>query len=193
MEKGKYNISILIVDYIIQGIMVNMGTKKEKAKEIIKNVENEKVKKVINTLENEKVKEANKKINKGVSEFKEFITKGDVVDLAVGVIVGGAFGKIVTSLVNDILMPVIGIVIGGIDFSNLSVNIVDAKIMYGSFIQQILDFLIISLCIFIFVKIISKFIRKKEAEEATEKVVKTEEVMLLEEIRDLLKEQKSEK
>jgi len=170
-----------------------MGTKKEKAKEIIKNVENEKVKKVINTLENEKVKEANKKINKGVSEFKEFITKGDVVDLAVGVIVGGAFGKIVTSLVNDILMPVIGIVIGGIDFSNLSVNIVDAKIMYGSFIQQILDFLIISLCIFIFVKIISKFIRKKEAEEATEKVVKTEEVMLLEEIRDLLKEQKSEK
>ena len=170
-----------------------MEGKKEKAKEIIKNVENEKVKKVINTLENEKVKEANKKINKGVSEFKEFITKGDVVDLAVGVIVGGAFGKIVTSLVNDILMPIIGIVIGGIDFSNLSVNIVDAKIMYGSFIQQILDFLIISLCIFIFVKIISKFTRKKEAEEAAEEVVKTEEVMLLEEIRDLLKEQKSEK
>ena len=170
-----------------------MGTKKEKAKEIIKNVENEKVKKVINSLENEKVKEANKKINKGVSEFKEFITKGDVVDLAVGVIVGGAFGKIVTSLVNDILMPIIGIIIGGIDFSNLSVNIVDAKIMYGSFIQQILDFLIISLCIFIFVKIISRFTRKKKVEEAAEEVVKTEEVMLLEEIRDLLKEQKSEK
>lgn len=169
-----------------------MGSKKEKAKEALKNVENEKVKKVLNTLENEKVKEANKKLNKGVSEFKEFITKGDVVDLAVGVIVGGAFGKIVTSLVNDILMPIIGIIVGGIDFTNLSIDIVDAKIMYGSFIQQIIDFLIISVCIFIFVKIIGRFTRRKEAqEEVVEKVEKSEEVVLLEEIRDLLKEQKN--
>lgn len=168
-----------------------MGRKREKAKEALKNVENEKVKKVLNSLENEKVKEANKKLNKGVSEFKEFITKGDVVDLAVGVIVGGAFGKIVTSLVDDILMPIIGILIGGIDFTNLSFNIVDAKVMYGSFIQQILDFLIISLCIFIFVKIITRFTRKKEAEKAAEEeITKSEEVLLLEEIRDLLKEQK---
>ena len=100
----------------------------------------------------QKVKEANKKLNKGVSEFKEFIAKGDVVDLAVGVIIGGAFGKIVTSLVNDILMPIIGILIGGMDFTNLSIDIIDAKIMYGSFIQQIVDFLIISLCVFIFIK-----------------------------------------
>lgn len=171
-----------------------MKSKKEKAKEALKKVENEKVKKVLNSLENEKVREANKKLNKGVSEFKEFITKGDVVDLAVGVIVGGAFGKIVTSLVNDILMPVIGILIGGIDFTNLSFDIVDAKIMYGSFIQQIIDFLIISLCIFVFVKIIGKFTRKKEADEAAaEEVIKTEEVLLLEEIRDLLKEKNNKK
>lgn len=168
-----------------------MEGKKEKAKEALKNLENEKVKKVLSNLENEKVKEANKKLNKGVSEFKEFITKGDVVDLAVGVIVGGAFGKIVTSLVNDILMPIIGILIGGIDFSNLSFNIVDAKVMYGSFIQQIIDFLIISICIFIFVKIIGKFTRKRNAEEeAEEEIIKKEEILLLEEIRDLLKEQK---
>ena len=78
-------------------------------------------------------------------EFKEFIAKGNVIDLAVGVIIGGAFGKIVTSLVDDILMPIIGIIIGGIDFSNLSIDFLDAKIMYGSFIQQIIDFLIVAL------------------------------------------------
>ena len=105
---------------------------------------------------NDNIKKANKKISKGISEFKEFIMKGNVVDLAVGVIIGGAFGKIVTSLVNDILMPVIGMVIGGIDFSSLSIQIADAKIMYGSFIQQIVDFLIISLCIFAFIKILGK-------------------------------------
>lgn len=151
-------------------------------------------------IDKEKLKETNKeveeKLNKGASEFKEFITKGNVLDLAVGVIVGGAFSNIVTSLVNDILMPVIGVIIGGIDFSSLSINIADAKIMYGSFIQQIVDFLIISLCVFIFVKIISKFTRKKEGikEEVEEKVeeTKSEEVQLLEEIRDLLKEKKEE-
>lgn len=139
------------------------------------------------------LKEMNKKVGKGASEFKEFIMKGNVVDLAVGVIVGGAFGKIVTSLVNDILMPLIGIVIGGIDFSNLSINIVDAKVMYGSFIQQVIDFLIISLCIFIFVKLISKLTRKKKKEEVEEAPAKTEEVLLLEEIRDLLKKEKASK
>lgn len=140
----------------------------------------------------EKVKNANKKLNKelnkNASEFKEFIMRGDVVDLAVGVIVGGAFGKIVTSLVNDILMPVIGVIIGGIDFSNLSINFLDAKVMYGSFIQQIIDFLIISLCIFVFIKIINRFTKKEEVkkEDDVEKK-KSEEVILLEEIRDLLK------
>ncbi len=149
----------------------------------MKKVEKEKIKEV-----NE---EANKKIKKGISEFKEFIMKGNVVDLAVGVIVGGAFGKIVTSLVNDILMPIIGVIIGGIDFSNLSINVADAKIMYGSFIQQIIDFLIISLCVFIFVKIINRCTMikgKKEEEKEIEEVEeeKREEVVLLEEIRDLL-------
>lgn len=151
--------------------------------------------------ETEKLKEANQKLNKtlgkGVSEFKEFIMKGNVVDLAVGVIVGGAFGKIVTSLVNDILMPVIGMLIGGIDFTSLSIKIADAQIMYGSFIQQVVDFLIVSFCIFLFVKLINRLTRKKEAaEEKKEEIVeakKSDEVLLLEEIRDLLKETKAPK
>ena len=146
-------------------------------------------------VEKEDLKKANKEVQdrlkKGRSEFKEFIMRGDVVDLAVGVIVGGAFGKIVTSLVNDILMPIIGVIIGGIDFSNLSINFVDAKIMYGSFIQQVIDFLIVSFCIFMFVKVVTRFTRKEEEkEEKAEKVKKSEEVLLLEEIRDLLKDKK---
>ena len=144
---------------------------------------------IMKKLDKDELKEVNKRISKGASEFKKFIMKGDVVDLAVGVIIGGAFGKIVTSLVNDILMPIIGVLIGGIDFSNLSIDFIDAKIMYGSFIQQVLDFLIISLCIFIFVKVIGKITNKKEIEEESEKEnKKTDEVILLEEIRDLLKE-----
>ena len=123
---------------------------------------------------------------KQLSAFKEFISRGNVIDMAVGVIIGGAFGKIVTSLVNDILMPVIGVIIGGIDFSNLSIDFLDAKIMYGSFIQQVIDFLIVSFCIFIFVKVVSKFTKRK-VEEKVEEPKKTDEVLLLEEIRDLLK------
>ena len=144
-------------------------------------------------IDKKELKRVNEKIGKGASEFKQFIMKGNVIDLAVGVIVGGAFGKIVTSLVNDILMPVIGIIIGGIDFSNLSIDIADAKIMYGSFIQQIIDFLIISLCVFLFVKIIGKFEKKYKKEKVGEEVKKSDEVLLLEEIRDLLKENKEEK
>ena len=87
-----------------------------------------------------------------LKEFKEFISKGNVVDLAVGVIIGGAFGKIVTSLVNDIIMPLIGVIIGGINFTNLSIKIGESVIAYGSFIQNIIDFLIIAACIFAFVK-----------------------------------------
>ena len=91
-----------------------------------------------------------------LQEFKKFISKGNVVDLAVGVIIGGAFGKIVSSLVNDILMPIIWALIGGINFSNLSIKIGDAKITYGMFIQNVIDFLIIAFCVFIFVKIVNK-------------------------------------
>lgn len=125
-----------------------------------------------------------------VKEFKAFISRGNVVDLAVGVIVGGAFGKIVTSLVNDILMPLIGIVLGGIDFSNLSIQFGSSKIMYGSFIQNIIDFLIIAFCVFMFVKLINRLSHKHKKEEIKEIVKKSDEVLLLEEIRDLLKKDK---
>jgi len=131
-----------------------------------------------------------------IKEFKEFISRGNVIDMAVGVIMGSAFGKIVTSLVNDIIMPLVGVLIGGIDFTSLSFKIQKAEVKYGSFIQNIVDFLIVAICIFIFVKIINKLntidvLHKKKKEEATkEEVKKSDEVVLLEEIRDLLKKQK---
>ena len=134
-----------------------------------------------------------------IKEFKEFISRGNVVDLAVGVIMGSAFGKIVTSLVNDIIMPLVGAIIGGIDFTTLSITIKDSKIMYGSFIQNIVDFLIISVCIFIMVKLVNKLnnLHKKKdeqpKEEVKEEIKKTDEVLLLEEIRDLLKKEKNNK
>lgn len=127
-----------------------------------------------------------KKISKGASEFKTFISRGNVVDMAVGVIIGGAFGKIVTSLVNDVLMPVIGVFLGGLDFSDLSIKVGDATIKYGSFIQTIVDFLIVAFCIFMIVKLFESFKKKKE-EETEEAPKKSDEVLLLEEIRDLLK------
>lgn len=125
------------------------------------------------------------KIKKEANDFKEFISRGNVVDMAVGVIVGGAFGKIVTSLVNDILMPLIGIVLGGLDFSNLSIKVMDANVAYGSFIQTIVDFLIVAFCIFVMVKFFEKF--KKKEEIVPEVPKKSPEVILLEEIRDILK------
>ena len=130
-------------------------------------------------------KEIKTKSSKTIKEFKEFISKGNVIDLAVGVIIGGAFSKIVSSLVNDIIMPLIGIVIGGINLTNLTLKLGDATVSYGVFLQNILDFLIVALCIFIFVKIINKFNRKKETPPAPPK--KDDKTILLEEIRDLLK------
>lgn len=126
-----------------------------------------------------------------LKEFKKFISKGNVVDLAVGVIIGGAFGKIVSSLVNDILMPIIGILIGGIDFSSLSIKVGSAKITYGMFIQNIIDFLIIAFCVFIFVKIVNKIsnLAKKEEKAEEEKVTETE-LSVLKEIREELKKNK---
>lgn len=129
-----------------------------------------------------------------IKEFKEFIARGNVVDLAVGVIVGTAFGKIVTSLVNDILMPSIGIILGGINFTNLTIKIEKSIIYYGNFIQNIIDFLIVAFCIFMFVKVINAItIRHKEKEEDLEEIVKSDEVIILEEIRDLLKKQEKKK
>ena len=126
-----------------------------------------------------------KRITKGMSDFKTFISRGNVVDMAVGVIVGGAFGKIVTSLVNDILMPLIGVLLGGLNFSELSIKVGDAIIKYGAFLQTIIDFLIISLSIFMMIKLFETF--KKKEEPVVEEIKKADEVVLLEEIRDLLK------
>jgi large conductance mechanosensitive channel len=129
------------------------------------------------------------------AEFKAFISRGNVIDLAVGVIIGGAFGKIVSSLVNDILMPVIGSLMGGLNFSDLSVKIGDAAIGYGSFIQNIIDFLIIAASIFVFVKIISKLqsaaaAPKSEVEDKAVKKKQDEQLIVLKQIRDELKKKK---
>lgn len=129
-----------------------------------------------------------------LKEFKEFAFKGNVIDLAVGVIIGGAFGKIVASLVNDVLMPIIGIILGGINFTNLkfvitpaSENVAESAIYYGKFFQSIVDFLIIAISVFFFVRLISLARKKEEIVEKVAEPVKTDEVLLLEEIRDLLK------
>lgn len=145
----------------------------------------------------EELKELNKK-NKGFwAEFKTFIARGNVMDLAVGVIVGTAFTNIVKSLTDNILMPIIGLVIGGFDFTKLAFNAEvwgrEVSITYGSFIQSTVDFLLTALCIFIIIKLMNKFFAKKEEEKKEEKPaepVKSDEVKLLEEIRDLLKENK---
>ena len=125
---------------------------------------------------------------KELSAFKKFISRGNVIDMAVGVIIGGAFGKIVTSLVNDIIMPLIGLALGKIDFTSLMLKIGETEIKYGVFIQTIVDFLIVAFCIFVVIQIFEKF-KKKEAEKPEEPpaVVKSDEAVRLEEIRDLLK------
>jgi large conductance mechanosensitive channel len=120
-----------------------------------------------------------------IKEFKEFISRGNVIDLAVGVIIGGAFGKIVSSLVNDVILPFIGAISGGLDLKDMSYTVGDAKIAYGSFIQSIIDFFIIALCIFVIVKIVNKFKKKPANQQAPPKPSREE--ALLEEIRDLLK------
>ena len=131
-------------------------------------------------------------MKKFIKEFKEFISKGNVIDMAVGVIIGGSFGKIVTSLVNDVIMPLVGILIGGHDFTGLVLSFNNAEINYGTFIQNVVDFLIVAFCIFVFIKMLNRF-RKQKREEVTEKPKKSAEVLLLEEIRDLLKKNQSPK
>lgn len=136
--------------------------------------------------------DAKKKVKKGLSEFKEFISRGNVVDMAVGVIIGSAFGKIVTSLVEKILMPVIGVLLGGLDFSDLSIKVDKATVGYGAFIQAIVDFLIVAFCLFLIVKVMAKLqaaVKKDSIEEAIEKEQENDdkEIKLLTEIRDLLK------
>ena len=138
-----------------------------------------------------------------VKEFKEFAMKGNVMDMAVGVIIGGAFGKIVTSLVNDVLMPIISLCTGGIDFTNMFVNLSDdtkystlaaaqeagaSVFAYGSFIQNIIDFIIIAFCIFLMIKGMNKLNRKKEEPEQPAAPAGPTQEELLAEIRDLLKQ-----
>ena len=146
-----------------------------------------------------------------LQEFKTFALKGNVVDMAVGVIIGGAFGKIVTSLVNDVIMPPIGYLTGGVDFKDLkwviqeaveatdtTAAIAEVSLKYGAFVQQIIDFLIIAISVFAMIKLINKLstLRKKEEEEAAAEPAPapepgpTKEEVLLAEIRDLLKEKK---
>lgn len=133
-------------------------------------------------------------LKKIIEEFKDFAVKGNAMELAVGVVIGGAFGKIVTSLVEDIIMPLVGLLIGGIDFTNLkfTMNFFEktaVSIKYGNFIQSAVNFLIISFSIFLFIKLINKF-KKKEDVAKEEPKISNEEVLLAE-IRDLLKENKS--
>ena len=138
-------------------------------------------------------------------DFKEFAMRGNVVDMAIGVIIGGAFGKIVTSLVNDIIMPGIGVLTGGADFSEykyvMKAAVVDgvsgevitpeAAITWGAFVQTVVDFLIIAFCIFVAIRVMNKFLRKQKEEEAAPAAPAgpTQEELLTE-IRDLLKEKK---
>ena len=143
-------------------------------------------------------------MGKFIQEFKEFAVKGNAIDMAVGVIIGGAFGKIVTSIVNDIIMPPIGWLIGGVKFTDLKVVLPSQKIIegiqtesatinYGNFIQTIFDFVIVAFCVFLLVKGISQLKRKKTeapVEEAPAPAEPSAEEKLLTEIRDLLKEKK---
>ena len=128
-----------------------------------------------------------------LKEFKEFAMKGNVMDLAIAVIIGAAFGKIVSSLVNDVIMPVIGLIVGGIDFTALKIILTPAvgdtaevAILYGTFIQTIVDFLLIALSVFCVVKVLSKLKKKEEAKPEAH-AAPPQDVVLLTEIRDLLK------
>lgn len=140
-----------------------------------------------------------------LKEFKAFALKGNVMDMAVGVIIGGAFGKIVSSLVNDVIMPPIGLVVGGVDFTNLKLTLKSAVVdaagtvtapavtwNYGAFIQQVVDFTILALCVFMMVKVMNKLLKKEEKKPAAPAPAPapSKEELLLTEIRDILKEKK---
>lgn len=143
-------------------------------------------------------------MNKTLKEFKDFAMRGNVVDMAVGVIIGGAFGKIVSSVVSDVIMPPLGILIGGVNFSDLRLTLKEAgldaagkeipavTLNYGNFFQTVFDFLIIAFSIFLFIKLINKLVKKKETDSSEKQTPPqpSKEEVLLSEIRDLLKEKK---
>ena len=124
-----------------------------------------------------------------LKEFREFINRGNVIDLAVAVILGGAFTAIITSLVNDIIMPIIGVLLGGIDFTALAITVGDASITYGNFIQAIINFLLIALVLFLIIRSMNRM-KRKEVEAPAPPPAPTVEEKLLTEIRDLLREQR---
>ena len=142
---------------------------------------------------------------KFLNEFKQFAMRGNVIDLAVGVIIGAAFGKITNSLVGDIIMPPIGVLVGGVNFTDLVITLKQASVSatgevipavtinYGSFIQTVIDFLIIAFTIFIFIKLINKLNRQKPKETPATPPTPSADIQLLTEIRDLLKQQSSAK
>lgn len=130
-------------------------------------------------------------MKKFLQEFKSFAMRGNVMDLAVGVIVGGAFSAITTSLINDIIMPVIGIFVSQASFANLSLQVGGAVITYGNFIQAVINFLIMALVVFCMVKAVNRLSRKKEAAPPPPPGPSPEEKLLME-IRDLLKEQQKQ-
>lgn len=182
--------------YFLWKIFLNFASKEKKVVEI-------QIKIII--IMKEKVTEGVTKVTKSkfIQDFKDFINRGNVMDLAVGVIIGGAFGKIVTSLVNDIIMPLVGLAMGGINFADLKwvftpevkdaageIVTPEAALCYGSFIQSFIDFLIIAFTIFVMIRVIAKLSRKKEEEKVEETPAPAEpsnEEKLLTEIRDLLK------
>ncbi|PWL58826.1 MAG: large conductance mechanosensitive channel protein MscL [Bacteroidales bacterium] len=143
-------------------------------------------------------------MGKFLTEFKEFAMKGNVVDMAVGVIIGGAFGKIVSSLVNDVVMPLVGLATGGLDFKEHKLILKDAvmngeeivtpevAMTWGVFVQNIVDFLIVAFCIFVAIRFMNRF-KKKVEETPAAPPAPTKEEMLLTEIRDLLKQQADKK
>lgn len=134
-----------------------------------------------------------KKIMGFIKEFKDFAMKGNVMDMAVGVIIGGAFGKIVSSLVDNVFMPVIGVITGGVVLSMLSLKVAEAEVKYGLFLQNVIDFIIIAFCIFLMVKAMNRLTLRKKTEEAAPAAPPqpTNEEKLLAEIRDLLKDKKA--
>ncbi len=136
-----------------------------------------------------------------LQDFKAFAMRGNVIDMAVGVIIGGAFGKIVSSIVADVIMPIIGVIVGGINFTELKIELKPAEIVdgveqtaavtlnYGNFIQAAFDFIIIAFSIFLFIRLITKMTHKKKEEAPAAPPAPSKEEVLLSEIRDLLKEQ----
>lgn len=126
-------------------------------------------------------------MRKFFQEFQAFIKRGNVLDLAVAVIIGGAFGRIVSSFVEDLFTPILGLLLGGVDFSGLSITVGEAVVGYGSFIQSIIDFVIIAFAVFLVIKAVNRFEKKQAAKEEALPPPPPEEVVLLRDIRDLLR------